>query len=313
MEAAGGEIRLLRADITDLDKMRRGLERVCRDLGPVNGVIHAAGLPGEGILQLKKTKVAEKILSPKIEGTLVLDELFRDKDLDFFLCCSSIASTLGGIGLGDYCAANAFLDAYAVQNRSETSRRVISVNWDMWGEVGMGLKTHMPDELKEWFERELRNGLTSREGVDAFKRILSWPEANQVIVSTRDLEARVDLWLRRELIREKEKALKEETERPGYDRPNLSTEFDPSVTETEKKVGAIWCRLFGINKVGRADNFYELGGHSLLATTLLSELRKLFGANISIRDVLDNPTVAELGAVIDRTLKKGHKKADAGH
>jgi len=91
------------------------------------------------------------------------------------------------------------------------------------------------------------------------------------------------------LIKQKEEAVKEETSAPKYSRPNLSTCYSEPKTTTEKKAADIWCRLFGIEKIGRDDNFYELGGHSLLAATLLSELRKICGANISIRDVLDNP------------------------
>lgn len=177
----------------------------------------------------------------------------------------------------------------------------------MWGQVGMGLKTHMPDELKDWFERELRNGITSREGVDVFTRVLGWNGSSNIIISTRDLQVRVDLWLRRELIKEKEKALKENAAKPKYARPNISTEFIIPKTETEKKAAKIWGRLFGIEKVGRSDNFYELGGHSLLATTLLAELRKEFRTQISIRDVLDHPTISELCTLIDQSSPEEKK------
>jgi acyl carrier protein len=284
--------------------MKSELTRVMEKTGSINGVIHAAGLSGEGILQLKKRKAAEKILAPKVKGTLVLDEILKNVDLDFVILFSSIASTLGGIGLGDYCAANSFLDAFATQQRKRREIPFISVNWDMWGQVGMGLKTHMPDELKDWFERELRNGITNREGLDVFKRILGWNGSSNVIVSTRDLQVRVDLWLKRELIKEKEKALNENAAKPKYARPNISTEFAAAKTETEKKVVKIWGKLFGIEKIGRSDNFYELGGHSLLATTLLSEIRREFGTNISIRDVLDTPTVSELCQLIDQSTEE---------
>ena len=258
---------------------------------------------------MKRQEAAEKILAPKITGTLVLDDILKDVDLDFFVLCSSIASTLGGIGLSDYCAANSFLDAFALQSRNRRKGRVVSINWDMWGQVGMGLKTQMPDELKDWFDRELRNGITSREGVDVFRRVLGWREPSNVIVSTRDLQVRVDLWLRRELIKQKEKALKENAKKPKYARPNLSNEYTKPGTKTEKKMAEIWGKLFGIDKVGGGDNFYELGGHSLLATTLLSELRREFGTNISIQDVLDNPTVTELCALIDLASEEAGKTA----
>lgn len=307
LENYGAHVYIVTADVTSRKKMKSKISQLIEKIGPLNGVIHAAGLPGEGILQLKTPESAKKILAPKTEGTLILEEITKGMKLDFFILCSSIASILGGIGLSDYCAANSFLDALAAQKNNLQQNRFIAVNWDMWGQVGMGLKTQMPVELKEWFERELRNGITSSEGVEVFKRILSHPISPQIVVSTRDLQVRIDLWLKRELIKQKEEAVKEETSAPKYSRPNLSTCFSEPNTPTEKKAANIWCKLFGIEKVGRDDNFYELGGHSLLAATLLSELRKICGTNISIRDVLDNPTIRELGSLIDKSAKSQGK------
>jgi acyl transferase domain-containing protein len=304
LEKLGAEVEIISADAADGDKMSAEVDRVAARWGRIDGIVHAAGLPGQGILQLKQPAEARQVLSPKVQGTLVLDGIIRKHKPEFVILCSSIASILGGIGLGDYCAANAFLDAYAVRARGRSGRtRVIAVNWDMWGEVGMGLKTHMPEELKDWFRQELRNGITSREGVEALRRILGRPGAGHVIVSTRDLGVRFDLWIKREIIKEKERSLKKNAERPKYDRPSLATAFVPPQTPTEEKVAGIWGMLFGVAQVGRHDNFYELGGHSLLATTLLNHLRRDLGASVSIRDVLDHPTVAELGTLIDASAR----------
>ncbi len=310
LERLGAEVFYAAADVADEKRMTAEIARAVARFGPIDGVVHAAGLPGEGILQLKQSEEAGKILAPKIHGTVILDRILKNHRPEFVVLCSSIASVLGGIGLGDYCAANAFLDAFALR-AGRDGRRVVSVNWDMWGQVGMGLKTHMPDELKEWFRQELRNGITTREGIDAFRRILARTEGSNVIVSTRNLGVRVDLWIKREFLREKENSLRKNDEEPKHDRPDLDTVFVAPETETEKKVAATWRKLFGIGRIGRRDNFYELGGHSLLATTLLSHLRRELGSNISIRDVLDHPTIADLCAVIDRGAA-GTKPKPAG-
>lgn len=299
IEATGGKVNYIRADVADEPTMFKAIMEVINRTGPINGVIHAAGLPGEGIIQLKSHEAAAKILTPKVQGTAVLNNILKDQDLDFFMLCSSIASVLGGIGLSDYCAANAYLDAFAHAYNRKNPNRAVSVNWDMWGDVGMGLKTKMPDELQGWLEKELRDGLTTSEGIDVFERILAHGQAANLVVSTRDLQARIALWIHREFIKEKERLLEENAAKPKYLRPNLTTEFSAPETESEKHVAEVWSRLFGIDKVGRNDNFYELGGHSLLATTMVNMLKKEIDANVSIRDVLDHPTVAELGMKID--------------
>ncbi len=294
VEQAGATVFPAAADVTDFAAMKSVLSEARRRFGSIRGVIHAAGIPGEGILQLKRYDAAKDILASKVWGTMVLEELLRDTNLDFFVLCSSIASILGGIGLGDYCAANAFLDAYAARTSPWKNALVLSINWDMWGEVGMGLKTKMPNELKAWLEKELRDGITNREGVDVLERLLAWGGSRNVIVSTRDLQARIDLWIKREFIKQKSSLADDDADRPKNARPLLATDFDPPRTAAEKKIAAAWERLFGLERVGRSDNFYELGGHSLLATTLANHLKREFETNLSIRDILDHPTIADL-------------------
>ena len=61
----------------------------------------------------------------------------------------------------------------------------------------------------------------------------------------------------------------------------------------------IWAEVLGLKQVGIHDNFFELGGHSLLVTQVVSRVRNLFQAEISLRVLFQNPTVATLAAEID--------------
>lgn len=135
--SSGAEIYICQTDVTQKYQMNRLREKVMDKYGKINGVIHAAGQPGGGMIQLKKKEQAEKILSPKVNGAINLYEAFKECKLDFVLLYSSLNAITGGFGQMDYSAANAFLDAFAQTHDSYGNTRFISIDWDRWPGIGM--------------------------------------------------------------------------------------------------------------------------------------------------------------------------------
>ncbi len=83
-------------------------------------------------------------------------------------------------------------------------------------------------------------------------------------------------------------------------------------TEFEKKLAAVWQRLFGLETIPRDANFFlNLGGHSLLAAQMVSELRHdpLF-QNISVLDVYEHPTLERLAFEFETRPKEQTTKSD---
>ncbi|MDX1996935.1 MAG: SDR family NAD(P)-dependent oxidoreductase [Thermoanaerobaculia bacterium] len=145
IEALGGQVAVEAASVTDAESMRAALDRARARFGEIHGVIHAAGVAGGGLMQLKTREMAAAVLEPKIEGTLALAAAVGDAPLDFFVLCSSTIAILGCLGQVDYCAANNFMDAWA---RSRAGKRggtyFVSINWGAWREVGMAVETLLP-------------------------------------------------------------------------------------------------------------------------------------------------------------------------
>ncbi|MFF4430983.1 SDR family NAD(P)-dependent oxidoreductase [Streptomyces sp. NPDC001513] len=143
LEELGSRVEVVRADITDGPAVAAAMRRAAERFGTVHGVIHAAGVPGGGLMQLKDPEAAAEVLAPKVNGTLALLDACREvaDGLDFVLLCSSLLSVTGGLGQVDYCAANAFLDAVAHHHDALGDLPVTAVNWDAWREVGMAERT----------------------------------------------------------------------------------------------------------------------------------------------------------------------------
>ncbi len=76
----------------------------------------------------------------------------------------------------------------------------------------------------------------------------------------------------------------------------------PAQTLVEKRVAAIVANLLGLQQVGANDNFFLLGGHSLLGTQVIARVRDSFDVELSLHNLFEAPTVADLSAEIERLL-----------
>lgn len=150
IESLGAEVLIIRADVANLEQMQTAITQSLKQFGQIHGVIHTAGVPGGGVIQRKTREIAESVMAPKVKGTWVLDALLKDMPLDFLVLCSSLTAILGTFGQVDYCAANAFLDAFAHYkanqdlsvpqsplNRAKANTFTVSILWDGWQKVGM--------------------------------------------------------------------------------------------------------------------------------------------------------------------------------
>ncbi|WP_233475920.1 SDR family NAD(P)-dependent oxidoreductase [Paenibacillus sonchi] len=122
MERNGAEVQIHAADVAEEGPMRSLLERIRSGSGAIRGVVHAAGVAGEGLLVRKTAGQIREVLSAKVTGTWVLDRLTREDELDFFMMFSSMNTVTGGMGQSDYVAANSYLDLYADWMRKQGGR-----------------------------------------------------------------------------------------------------------------------------------------------------------------------------------------------
>ncbi len=310
LEALGAEVLVISADVTNSEQMQTVIAQSVEKFGQINGVIHAAGIPGGGVIQLKTQDIASKVLAPKVRGTILLEQVFQNINLDFLVLCSSQSSILGEFGQVDYCAANAFLDVYAY-NASKSGRLTISIDWDAWQEVGMEMEVILPDEIKHIAQEELKKGIMPQEGTDAFNRVLG-SALPHIVVSTKNFQAVIEHNHSFNYLEEGLKLLEDNSASASislasHPRPNLGHDYVAPSNEVEAIIARIWQHILGINQVGIYDSFFDLGGHSLLATQLLSRLRKEFKVNLSLHSFFEAPTIFEQALIIEQTRSSGER------
>jgi acyl transferase domain-containing protein/acyl carrier protein len=301
LETFGAEVLVISADVTNVAQMQSVIAQSVEKFGQIHGVIHAAGVAGGGVIQLKTQDIANKVLAPKVTGTIVLKQVFEKINLDFLVLCSSQSSILGEFGQVDYCAANAFLDVYAY-NAYKSGLLTISIDWDTWQEVGMAVETVVPDEIKQIREKERKKGIKPQEGIDAFHRVLG-VDLPHVIVSTQDFSALIEhnhsfKYLEEGLAFLEDQSAATSLSKPIHPRPHLHNDYVAPRNEVEVTIAQVWQNLLGIKQIGIYDNFFELGGDSLLATQLFSRLHKEFSVKLSLHSFFAAPTIIEQALIV---------------
>lgn len=305
MEEQGAEVLLLQADVCDEAQMRAALHCALQTFGVLHGVLHVAGVPASGLIQLKTREMAEYTLGPKVRGTQILGHILKEIPLDFMVLFSSVCSaTGGGPGQVDYCAANAFLDAYAHKYYGQCGRTV-ALDWGewQWNAWEDGLQGY-PQEAQQYFrQRRQHFGISFAEGFEVLKRVLAHPFSH-VVVSSEDFQRMLlgsQNYSITTILRDIN-AFREAHTATSYTRPVLGIEYIPPDGELECEIAALWSELLGIEQIGRLDNFFELGGHSLMGTQFIARLRRTFGVDIRLSMLFEAPTIADLAVAVELLL-----------
>jgi acyl transferase domain-containing protein/acyl carrier protein len=290
IEKIGGEVMIFSANVADPVQMEKVMTRAEERFGSINGVIHAAGHLKENAntcsVEHINSQVAESQFLSKVWGLLVLKRLLENRNPDFCLLTSSLASLLGGLGFACYSAANIFMDAFVQKHNPSSTIRWISVNWDSW----------------QLTEKNHPMNLTPGESKAAFQHILNWQDAVQVVVSVGDLRTRMEQWIQLEHQKQGNSANKDDIT-ALHTRPNLSNPYIAPRHSLEQQLAHIWQRFFGIKEVGIHDDFFELGGDSLKMITIISKIQKVLDIEIPISEFFAKPTIEGLTQYISRAQK----------
>ncbi|MEP7210200.1 MAG: SDR family NAD(P)-dependent oxidoreductase, partial [Alphaproteobacteria bacterium] len=135
LEAMGASVIYGAIDVSDETAVATWLaDYAAQDWPPIRGVVHAAGVADERLTVEIDLAATAKVLGGKAQGALNLDRLLPD--LDCFVLVSSMATVAPSPGQSIYAAANAALDALALQ-RHGRAKRALSVGWGPW--IGLGM------------------------------------------------------------------------------------------------------------------------------------------------------------------------------
>jgi polyketide synthase PksN len=284
---SGTEIIYIQSDINIKESVKKLIENVKSKFNEINGIIHAAGVLKDSFLLKKTREEFDAVLTPKVCGTLLLDEMTRNDKLDFFVLFSSIAATLGNVGQADYCYANSFMDYYAKRrenmvNEKKRYGKSISINWPLWKNGGM--KIH--DNTVEWLKENVGLfPLSSVNGVKGFETAIQ-SAINELIIVEGEREK-----LDRLFISEEHKSKYEENlnvDLKDKDRDILINKVENFLkTLISKETKLV------ISKIESKQNFEKYGLDSVMIMSLNRKLRSYLG-EVSQTLFYENQTINQL-------------------
>ncbi len=175
-EARGASVRVLAADVSERADVERVLGTIDREMPPLYGVVHAAGVIEGATLARLPAEQFRRVLAGKASGALHLHALTVDRPLGFFVLYSSIASLIGAAGQADYAAACAFLDALAAFRRGRGLAGT-TINWGPWAGGGMAAdeKRHAVMSHLGFSNLEVATGLALLERILAEAPVQAMP------------------------------------------------------------------------------------------------------------------------------------------
>ncbi|MER6531766.1 type I polyketide synthase, partial [Streptomyces sp. NPDC001508] len=310
-------------DVGDRDALAALLASVPAER-PLVGVVHAAGVLDDGVLESLTPERVSRVLRPKVDAAWHLHELTRKLDLSCFVLFSSAAGVLGSAGQAAYAAGNTFLDALAEMRRA-AGLPGVSLAWGPWATEG-----GMVGRLQRADVGRLESGgvlaLDPSEGLALFDAALCRPEAQLLAArwsarklrDAADRDALAPVWQRLVRPRHERRAgglsvlpQPSENGRAPEDRAARLrlrlAGLEPRERETAllDLVRAEVASVLGFSSADAVDGdraFTELGFDSLTAVDLRNRLERETGLRLAAAIVFEQPTAPALTAFLSAEL-----------
>ncbi len=282
IEQKGSEVLVLSADVSNPDQMEKAVSGVRENFGSIDGVIHCAGIAGQGFIFRKNDGDFINVLKPKVQGAWILDQITRRDDPDFFILSSSLTALTGAPGQSDYTAANSFLDAFS-DFRNKEGGKTLSINWPPWKETGMAF---------DWGVDQTGYAVKTRDATSALNKLLSYDGPRAVMIPP-------GMHIKEILQYSDTNACSESVTVEKNNDVTLSGRDNGIYSDLEKTIAQVWCEVLGHREISIKDDYYELGGDSLDANKIRDKIGEKLNIKASIEDIFNYTTLEAYASFLE--------------
>lgn len=179
----GIDARYFQCDIVNALEVAALVPRVHAEMGPIRGLIHAAGINTPHRIDDVSWDEFRRVLAPKMLGLANLLRALPLAKLKTVTAFSSIIAKSGMPGNSDYAYANEWVNGVLHWLQGQYSSMVCrSFNYSVWADIGMGVRLGSLDGLRRMGIDAIPAAEGARRFVDLMQR--RWPDT-ELIVSSR--------------------------------------------------------------------------------------------------------------------------------
>lgn len=290
LKEISSDVTYFSVDIASILQLREVKSDIEATIGPVCGIIHAAGIIDHSYYELIEDLTINKSLylfSPKLRGIENIYKLYKDAALDFVWITSSLAAIVGGLSYASYSAANLFMDYFLLSKEKELP------NWKCidLGALDLASDVNNTGNLKQ-------THLSANDICRLFEWSLSVKDQGLLIVTKGDLHKIINgIFASRKRSYLKTDFHVEQIRK--IERPNLVNDYKPPITSMQKRIVEMIEYLFGIGEIGIEDNFFELGGDSLKALVLIRRIKSELNVSLSVNDIFKQGNAEQIAALVE--------------
>jgi acyl transferase domain-containing protein/acyl-CoA synthetase (AMP-forming)/AMP-acid ligase II/pimeloyl-ACP methyl ester carboxylesterase len=324
LEQQGVTVNVIQVDITDYEALKNVLSQESEIRGqrsevrsqelksnnniniPLKGIIHAAGVLDDGILQGQTWARFNQVIAPKVTGAWNLHQVTEDLSLDFFVLFSSVASLIGSPGQSNYTVANTGLDAIARYRRSQ-GLPALSINWGAWGDSGMA--------VEQGFKIPGLDLINPQMGLDALEQLLTtdltqvgvisadWQQLSQKFPDLQKTNYFAQLITKSESKEEStanKQVFAELLATPAEKRPEYLTQY---LQQAIAQILQIEPASLSVN-----DSLLDTGMDSLMVMEAINQLKTDLQLLLYPREFYERPQITSLAAYLATEFAKTHEQ-----
>jgi phthiocerol/phenolphthiocerol synthesis type-I polyketide synthase C len=311
--AQGVSVHSYACDVSNREKLATTLALVQQQQPPLGGVVHAATVYADALVQNMTDEQIEQVLATKAFGAQNLHELTANTPLELFVLFSSVTTLFGNPGQANYVGANLALEALTQLRRSQN----LPATCVRWGPIDDAGYLARNSQIKQALQSRMGgNALTSAKALAALEHMLL---TGQPLLGVMEFD-----WPALARFLPKAGAARYQQIARSYDGGEHQDSGDDLLQELrqmqpeaqqarvadELKHSLSQILMLPAEQIDTEQSLYDLGFDSLMGVELVTAVEERFGVQLPAMAISESPSIAKLTVKLLERIQDGAEQSD---